>query len=103
MIHTVVVWQCILVLVKLVPSYSQAFLRATHFTHGCVAHGGRHSSPSHQSESKRVQYIKVIIFSVFASLVLCLRPPTDLPKPPSNLTLLKHLQSAQLSWTQVVP
>lgn len=41
MLHTVVVWQSILVQVRLAPGSPQALVRATHLTHGRVAHGAR--------------------------------------------------------------
>lgn len=54
MLHTVVVWQSILVQVRLAPGGPQALVGATHLTHGRVAHAARFTSLSHQNvkESK---------------------------------------------------
>lgn len=65
MLHTVEVWQSILVQVRQAPGSPQALVRATHLTHGRIAHAARFTSLSHQNvkESKWVHLITLIIYS----------------------------------------
>lgn len=65
MLHTVEVWQSILVQVRQAPGSPQALVRATHLTHGRVAHAARFTSLSHQNvkDSKWVHLITLIIYS----------------------------------------
>lgn len=66
MLHTVVVWQSILVQGRLAPGGPQALVRAAHLTHGRIAHGARFASLSHQNvkESEWVHLITLIIHSL---------------------------------------